>query len=300
MANNYDQFFKNARKASSQAGERMLHSNHSQAELLQEIEKEIKLNSQKLITKKNKNLVPLKLIFSTVVGTIVTVVALKYIDQIEGYLTKIEISILGESAKAESKPAGEDKKEGDKKAEGKEEAAKGENKEASAEKGKEGEHKDGSKEESKDAAKDMAKEGGAESSGKQWTKEDIDHFAKLNDRKKEIDLREEELNRLEAELQNQKKELEAKMKKLEETRGQISTTLEDRVKVDEQKVDTLVQMYSNMKPSNAAKIIETIDEDLAVEVLGKMKKKNAAEIMNLLKPEKAQVLSEKYAGYKKR
>jgi flagellar motility protein MotE (MotC chaperone) len=30
-----------------------------------------------------------------------------------------------------------------------------------------------------------------------------------------------------------------------------------------------------------------------------MKKKNAADIMNLLKPEKAQTISEKYAGYKR-
>jgi len=54
-----------------------------------------------------------------------------------------------------------------------------------------------------------------------------------------------------------------------------------------------------MKPAQAAKVFETMDEDLAVEILGKMKKKNAAEVMNLIKPEKAQVFSEKYAGYKR-
>jgi flagellar motility protein MotE (MotC chaperone) len=58
-------------------------------------------------------------------------------------------------------------------------------------------------------------------------------------------------------------------------------------------------MYSNMKPPQAAKVFETMDEDLVVEILGRMKKKNAADIMNLLKPEKAQIISEKYAGYKR-
>ncbi len=77
--------------------------------------------------------------------------------------------------------------------------------------------------------------------------------------------------------------------------------LEDRVKVDDQKSRYgLVQMYSNMKAPQAAKVFETMDEDLAVEILGRMKKKNAADIMNLLKPEKAQVLSEMFAGYKRR
>ena len=68
---------------------------------------------------------------------------------------------------------------------------------------------------------------------------------------------------------------------------------------DDKKVETLVQVYSNMKPQQAAKVFETMDEDLAVEIMGRMKKKNAAEIMNLIKPEKAQIFSEKYAGYKR-
>lgn len=129
---------------------------------------------------------------------------------------------------------------------------------------------------------------------------EIDHLQKLNDRKKELDAREEELNRVETELQTQRVELEKRLKELEEMRSKISGMLEDRVKVDDEKVDTLVQMYSNMKAPQAAKVFETMDEDLAVEILGRMKKKNAADIMNLLKPEKAQILSEMFAGYKRR
>ncbi|WP_221932208.1 MotE family protein [Ectopseudomonas mendocina] len=95
-------------------------------------------------------------------------------------------------------------------------------------------------------------------------------------------------------------ELEKRLKELEEMRSKISGILEDRVKADDEKVDTLVQMYTNMKPPQAAKVFETMDEDLAIEILGRMKKKNAADIMNLLKPEKAQILSEMFAGYKRR
>jgi flagellar motility protein MotE (MotC chaperone) len=53
-----------------------------------------------------------------------------------------------------------------------------------------------------------------------------------------------------------------------------------------------------MKPQQAAKAFEEMDEDLAIEILGRMKKKNAAEVMNLVKPEKVKIFSEKYAGYK--
>ncbi len=132
------------------------------------------------------------------------------------------------------------------------------------------------------------------------TNDEVNHLQKLNERKKQLDAREDELNRMETELQTQKIELEKRFRDLEEMRTKISGILEDRVKVDDQKVDTLVQMYSNMKAPQAAKVFETMDEDLAVEILGRMKKKNAADIMNLLKPEKAQLLSEMFAGYKRR
>lgn len=125
-----------------------------------------------------------------------------------------------------------------------------------------------------------------------------DHFSKLQERKKELDLREEELKRVEIEIQNQKAEIEKKLKDLESMRSEISNLLQERVKNDSTKVDTLVQVYSNMKPQQAAKIFETLDEDLAIEILGRMKKKNAADIMNLLKPEKAQAFSERFAGYR--
>ncbi|MEI7973548.1 MAG: hypothetical protein WCH11_04190 [Bdellovibrio sp.] len=141
---------------------------------------------------------------------------------------------------------------------------------------------------------------GSSTSSRELKPEDIDHFRKLNERKKQLDAREEELLRMEQELAAQKEELQKRLESLEQTRNSITQILKDRVKVDEAKVETLVQMYSNMKPQQAAAVFEKMDEDLAVEVLGRMKKKNAAEIMNIIKSEKAQILTEKFAGYGRR
>ena len=134
----------------------------------------------------------------------------------------------------------------------------------------------------------------------QIVSENPSHYTKLNERKVELDRREQELNELESELHEQRKEVEARIRKLEEIRSQIGQVLKERVEIDEEKVKKLVEFYSDMKPQNAAKIIATLNEDLAVEILGKMKKKNAADILNLLNPDKAQVLTEKFAGYKRR
>ncbi|MGE4132922.1 MAG: MotE family protein [Bdellovibrionales bacterium] len=129
--------------------------------------------------------------------------------------------------------------------------------------------------------------------------EELSHYGKLRQRKEELDLREKELSQLEEELQRQKVELDRRIQQLEALRGEIAQILKERVEVDQEKVGKLVDFYSNMKPKQAAEIIGSLNEDLAVEVLARMKKKNAAEIMNLLSPEKAKVLSEKYTGYRR-
>lgn len=128
--------------------------------------------------------------------------------------------------------------------------------------------------------------------------DDSDYIYKLSERKKVLDQREEELNKKAAEIEAQKVVIEGKLKELEEYRGKISAMLQDRIKADDSKVETLVQVYTNMKPGQAAKIFETMDEDLVIDILSRMKKKSAAEILNLIKTEKAQAFAEKFAGYR--
>ncbi len=128
--------------------------------------------------------------------------------------------------------------------------------------------------------------------------DESDFLFKLAERKKELDQREEDLNKKSAEIAKQKTEIESKLVQLEEYRTKISTLLKDRIAADSSKVDTLVQVYSNMKPIQAAQVFEKMDEDLVIEILSRMKKKSAADILNLIKTEKSQVFAEKYAGYR--
>ncbi|MBL7687033.1 MAG: hypothetical protein JNJ49_03290 [Bdellovibrionaceae bacterium] len=132
---------------------------------------------------------------------------------------------------------------------------------------------------------------------KQWTAEEISFFKKLGERKESLDRREAELVKLEEELQKQKKGLDERIRQLESMRKEISTTLKDRVVLDQEKVAKLVDVYSNMKPTQAARVIETLNEDLAVTILDRLKKKNAAEILNAMSASKAKKLSEMLTGY---
>lgn len=245
-SNSYEHFFKEAQK-----------NVHNRSQL----------QKRKILEKSNS----WKFVIISALGFILAGSGLLYMDEIERFIKKTEISLLG-LAHAENKTTETIKTE----------PSKAEN--AISDK----------------ADKDGKSEKIEEDSKKVFTNEEINHFSKLNERKRELDSREEELNRMESELQNQKIELEKKMVELENTRRNIASVLNDRVKADNEKIDILVQVYSTMKPQQAAKVFETMDEDLAVEILGRMKKKSSAEIMNLLKAEKTQIFSEKFAGYKKK
>lgn len=233
---------------------------------------EKKSRAQKIRAKKK---FPVQIFVLCILGAGFAGAGMMYHSEIDQLISKVEISFMGEAQAKEDKPKAD---KADAKAKSTAEKA--------AESAK-----------STEANTEAAANADIKSESKP---DQIDHFLKLTERKKSLDLREEELNRLEAELAKQREEIEKKLKTLEETRTGISTVLQERAVKDSEKVDTLVSMYSNMKPSQAAKVLESMDEDLAVEIVGRMKKKNAAEVMNLMKSEKAQVFSEKYAGYRKR
>lgn len=277
MKSGYQQFFKQAKqvaKQSAASGSPVRPQAPSSPKT--QLQFRIKPNSQEMAvqlrerlkkknTKKPAKKIPWKFVGVSVVGVVVAFFGLNHSSDVDKYLKKVEFSLMGVASAEEKAPAKD-------MAQVKEEKA--------------GEVKSDKKDE-------------ANVSKKEYSDEEINHFAKMNERKRELDAREEELNRMETELAAQKVDLEKRMNELDSTRRQISSILDDKVKADDKKVDALVQVYTNMKPQQAAKIFETMDEDLAIEILGRMKRKPAAEVLNLLKAEKAQTLSEKYAGYKK-
>lgn len=292
MKSGYDQFFKNARKnaasgqqvsvpnskAKSVKPQRQFSTSNVHFELSDDdLEKQLKARlGMPSRPKKKRKSIPWKLMGVSFLGMMLAAWGIQNFEEVERSLKRIEISFLG-SAYAEEKPAAEKAKSEEK----------SEKPATSA--------KDGDKSDKPDADGNVAK-----AMGEGLSNGEIDHLLKLNERKKELDEKEEELARIEQELQAQKEELEKRLKDLDGVRRGISSVLEEKVKVDEKKLDTLVLIYSDMKAQQAAKVFETMDEDLAVGILGRMKKKNAADIMTLLKSEKAQALTEKFAGYKRK
>lgn len=113
----------------------------------------------------------------------------------------------------------------------------------------------------------------------------------LKEREKELQLKENRLKTLE----------EAIRKDIEKINGALARSQEQiGIKKDliEKNVLALVKVYSSMKPEEAAKLLEALDEDLALQIISKMKSKVAGKVLSRLDVKIAKNISEKMAGKK--
>ena len=149
----------------------------------------------------------------------------------------------------------------------------------------------------KSAAPAMANVAGDTKKSKASVDINASHVEQLLEKEKELVEREKRVKEMEEKLQQVQVEMESRMQQLDQTRRDIASRLESRVVEEEENIDKLVGVYSNMKPQSAAMVLSKLDEGLAIAILKKMKKQDAGSILNFLDTQKAKVLSEKYSGY---
>ncbi len=104
--------------------------------------------------------------------------------------------------------------------------------------------------------------------------------------------RQEEIQRREQTLESLERELDAKLNRLQELETRIQTMLEEADVLKDKKIKHLVDVYSNMKPKEAAKALEVLEEPVAVKILSGMRGRNAGEILSFVDSEKAARLTE--------
>ena len=107
----------------------------------------------------------------------------------------------------------------------------------------------------------------------------------LERRQSELDHRQEELNAMESRVNDKLEEMQA-------LEGRIKMMLKDAQTLQDEKLRHLVDVYTNMKPKQAAQVLETLNEQTAVRILAGMRGRQAGEILTNVTPEKAARLSE--------
>ncbi|MEW6264157.1 MAG: hypothetical protein AB1641_13880 [Thermodesulfobacteriota bacterium] len=113
--------------------------------------------------------------------------------------------------------------------------------------------------------------------------------------------REDDLNRREARLKEREtaldlleKELAKRMSEIEATRKQLADLVKKHQElVDEQKklkdarIEHLVTAYKGMRPEKAGALMNSLDDDVAVEILSAMPGRSAGQILAYIEPAKA-------------
>lgn len=108
----------------------------------------------------------------------------------------------------------------------------------------------------------------------------------------DLNRRQEDLNRREQELKSLEQQIDAKLAQMQDLEARIQTMLKDAQGMKDEKLRHLVDVYTNMKAKQAAAVLETLDEKIAVRILAGMRGRQAGEILTYVQAEKAAKLSE--------
>jgi flagellar motility protein MotE (MotC chaperone) len=173
---------------------------------------------------------------------------------------------------------------------------------AGAEKAKSGPQESGAKAADKQQAKsgdgkaDGAAEGKSAATDKKdgfpedpilFTQAEIDLLQRLADRRIELEIWRRDIEMRERLLKATEKRLDKKVAELEVIQQRIKGLLKQYDKEQEAKLKSLVKIYENMKPKNAAVIFGELEMPILLDVVERMREARVAPILAKMSPKKA-------------
>ena len=119
------------------------------------------------------------------------------------------------------------------------------------------------------------------------TQAEIDLLQQLAERRRVLESREQELEIRTGLLSAAEKRIDKKVEELKVLRETIAGLIKTFDAQQDAKILSLVKIYENMKPKDAARIFEKMELDTLLEVAERMKERKLAPIMAKMNPEKA-------------
>jgi flagellar motility protein MotE (MotC chaperone) len=116
---------------------------------------------------------------------------------------------------------------------------------------------------------------------------EIDLLQQLTERRETLDAREREIERRIALLAAAEQRIDRKVNDLKNLQTTIETLLKQHKTEEDAKMASLVRLYENMKPKEAARIFEQLDMEILLKVVERMNERKLAPVMAGLNPEKA-------------
>lgn len=133
----------------------------------------------------------------------------------------------------------------------------------------------------------------------EYTPVEIEVLNSLSKRRELLDLREKEIAKQEALLKAAEGEVDRKVSELLKIKAELKQLLEDQSNMQKERIQSLVKIYSGMKPKQAARIFDTLEMDILLAVIGKMSERKTSPILANMNPDKARKVTIKLAGQHK-
>ncbi len=114
---------------------------------------------------------------------------------------------------------------------------------------------------------------------------------RLQARRQELDERARELDIRENLLKAAEKRIESKVEEVKAVEARIAAAKQQKTEADNARFKSIVTMYENMKPKDAAKVFDRLEMPVLIEIASQIKPRNMSDIMGLMQPETAERLT---------
>lgn len=123
------------------------------------------------------------------------------------------------------------------------------------------------------------------------TQAEIEVLQQLAKRRDELDARDQEMTARAALLQAAEARIDQKTKEMKDLQQILEQLIKTRDEQEEARFRSLVKIYENMKPKDAARIFEELDIDTLLLVTERMKERKLAPVMARMDPGKAKEIT---------
>jgi flagellar motility protein MotE (MotC chaperone) len=114
---------------------------------------------------------------------------------------------------------------------------------------------------------------------------------RLQARRQELEQRAREVEIRESLLKSAEKRIEGRVDEMKATEAKISTATGQKAEQDAARFRSIVTMYENMKPKDAAKVFDRLEMSVLYEIASQIAPRKMADILGLMQPEAAERLT---------
>jgi flagellar motility protein MotE (MotC chaperone) len=126
---------------------------------------------------------------------------------------------------------------------------------------------------------------------REFSQVELDLLQSLSQRREQIEAYAKEVDMRASVLEATEKRIDDKISKMNQLQKEVQRILEEYKKQDETELRSLVKIYENMKPKDAARIFDEMDMDIMLQVVDRMSERKAAPVLAAMNPTRAKDLT---------